>query len=237
MSPQGYSKLPFALNTPLPSTASAESLPNATAVPKMRNAFEQSLMTEFGAKAHHFYVSDELLDQAFTLIGIPPEDLKAKREWYDDRMNSMVDKNGHARIIGLKPRPGERVYLVDLSSVSDNPNLSVRFFDGGLDNQGAFVFDFYDCKTFKAVNSSPDWRVSIVPVVGTMSFLYAGLLRSWEAEEGIRPENIKPGEERFSVPEGVTLELELPGGRKFRFTAPIRHFDQVASPVANVQPH
>ncbi|KXN93107.1 hypothetical protein AN958_00031 [Leucoagaricus sp. SymC.cos] len=70
-----------------------------------------------------------------------------------------------------------------------------------------------------------------------MSVLFAGLLRSWEAKAGIRPENIEPGEERFSVLEGMTLELELPGGRKFRFTAPIRHFDQVALPVASVQPH
>jgi len=47
-------------------------------------------------------------------------------------------------------------------------------------------------------------------------------VRSWEVAWGISAEKIRPGQERFAVPEGSPLTLVRPGKPLFFFVLPIR---------------
>jgi len=47
-------------------------------------------------------------------------------------------------------------------------------------------------------------------------------VRSWEVAWGISAEKIRPGQERFAVPEGAHLALVRPGKPLFFFVLPTR---------------
>ncbi|KAJ8456517.1 hypothetical protein ONZ51_g12078 [Trametes cubensis] len=50
----------------------------------------------------------------------------------------------------------------------------------------------------------------------------AGKLQSAEVGNGIKQENIPPGEERFFLRDGQTCVLSRPSKRPVRFTVPVR---------------
>lgn len=127
----------------------------------------------------------------------------------------------------MKPFNDDTTADVRVVPIPNTDNLAIRFFDGGLERDGAWVFDFYDIRDRRAVNSFEGWTVYISPTApNTMSLIFGGEVKSWEANNGIERDDIKPGEERFSVPEGVTCSLVRPECQQpFWFTTPRRAHD------------
>lgn len=122
-----------------------------------------------------------------------------------------------ARVIQGKPNRGDHVRIVTIP----DDRLALRFFDGGMERDGIFLFDFVDTHTKKAVNCPSTYEIHALPNPYHMLNM-PGRLLSWEATRGIPPNVIKKGEERFSVPEGTPCALVRPGKERFMFAVPQR---------------
>lgn len=123
----------------------------------------------------------------------------------------------------MKPVSGDATAGVWLTHIPNTDNLALRFFNGGLEGDGVWVLDFYNTRDRCAVNSPEGWEIHISPTVpNSMSLAFSGQVKSWEANSGIASGDIKPGEERFSMPEGVACSLVRPGCEPLGFLSPQR---------------
>ena len=117
----------------------------------------------------------------------------------------------------LKPGHGDQLYIINIP----DDNLALRFFDGGMERKRIFCFDFVDAQTREATNSPSDYEIHALPNPHHMLNI-PGPIISWEAAMNIPRNQIKKGEERFSVPEGTHCVLLRPGKPRFDFEAPER---------------
>ncbi|KAH9950528.1 hypothetical protein B0H21DRAFT_802429 [Amylocystis lapponica] len=168
-----------------------------------------------GPETHHLYITDEEIDRDLLANGITPT-AESRQEFLDLMDKKMLNSDGKAHIMGMKPRAGEEIFTI---TITGSPNLVIRFFDGGLAPDSAFALDFFDFSANKAVNSPEGWAISIVPIPGTLSMLCSGPLKSWEENSGYRRSEIPPGEERVNMPEGALCQLDRPGFEPFWFAA------------------
>lgn len=85
---------------------------------------------------------------------------------------------------------------------------------------GQYCFDFFHIRDGIAVNAPHNYKIVQIPVPGAMTF--GGQLQPWEISFGINREDIRPGEEKYSVPEGSRLALLRDGEEPFYFRIPTR---------------
>ncbi|KZT02562.1 uncharacterized protein LAESUDRAFT_661564 [Laetiporus sulphureus 93-53] len=176
--------------------------------------------TTFLTLPPHFYATtDEDLNALFLGLGFKQAELAGMRAEYDKRMNAMLAQGGgKISVIGAKPVPGEHIHII---LIPNDDNLAIRLWDGGLEDDSIFLFDFIDMRTKKAVNSPVGYEVHAFPNRYHMLNM-PGPIISWEAAQNIQRKHIKPGEERFSVPEGTPCALHRHGQEVFMFAAPER---------------
>ncbi|TFY76468.1 hypothetical protein EWM64_g7542 [Hericium alpestre] len=171
-----------------------------------------------GVAPHFYATTDEDLNALFLGLGFKQADLAGMRAVYDERMNAMVAQGGgKISAIGAKPAPGEHIHIITIP----NDNLAIRLWDGGLEDDGIFLFDFVDMRTKKALNSPVGYKVHAFPNRYHMLNM-PGPIISWEAAQNIPRTHIKPGEERFSVPESTPCALHRDGQEVFMFAVPER---------------
>lgn len=115
--------------------------------------------------------------------------------------------------------PAANVHLVRIPK----SYLFIRFFNGGLERDGAWVLDFYSLRDRRPVNSPDGWVIYISPLApNTKSLVFSGHVKSWEENWGYKKQEINPGEERFSLPEGVICQLVRPDEPNLYFETPTR---------------
>ncbi|EIW75165.1 hypothetical protein CONPUDRAFT_159297 [Coniophora puteana RWD-64-598 SS2] len=214
-----------------------------TGIPRvMRNRWEQYVYDKYGdgPAFEEIYISDEQLNKHLRLLNIPESQLADYRREYDTLWEGHLDSNGGKVICqGMKPWPDadpstDHICVVH---IPDKKDLVIRIWDGGLEEEGQFCLDVYDMDAQIAINTSElGFSFNVVPLAGTLSVLCGGRLQSWEARTGCTPEQILPGEERFSVIEGAYLALCRPNLDPFWFKIPTRNrvppgIEQAASPV------
>lgn len=90
-----------------------------------------------------------------------------------------------------------------------------------MEKYGLFCFDLYDSSECTAVNLPHGYKICNAPLVGMTNDMGAEV-RSWEVGWGMRAEDIRPGQERFAVPEGSHLALLRHGEPFFFFEIPRR---------------
>ncbi|EIW75173.1 hypothetical protein CONPUDRAFT_169576 [Coniophora puteana RWD-64-598 SS2] len=213
-----------------PSTSTKPSGTTSTRKPRvMRNRWEQHIYDTYGDDPafSSLYVSDEELNELYRLLGVPESDFARYRREHDAAYNAEIDNNGgKVPCQGRKPQRDEdpareNIHIV---RIPDTSHLVVRFWDGGLEDEGQFCLDIYNMATKEPINSSElGFSIEVAPVAGTLSVMCAGDLDSWEARSGFKPGQILPGEERFSVIEGACLALHRPDFDPFWFKVPVRY--------------
>ncbi|KAH9924052.1 uncharacterized protein B0H18DRAFT_1013246 [Fomitopsis serialis] len=121
-------------------------------------------------------------------------------------------------VTGRKPRPGERNVFV---RPIPNCAYSIRLFPGVSDHH-EFCLDFVHTKTGKATNSPFECELWSMPDPITPWLSKPPMkLMSLENCFGVRTPDIRPGEEKFLLKEGVMYLLVRPGKRAVHFTVPI----------------
>jgi len=195
----------------------------------MRNRWEQHIYDSYGDDAAfaNLYISDEELNEFYRLLGVPESEFAHYRREHDAAHNAYIDDNdGKVPCEGRKPQPDEDPAreIIHIVRIPDTSHLVVRFWDGGLEDEGQFCLDIYNMATKVPINSSElGFSIEVAPVAGMLSVMCAGDLSSWEARAGYTPGQILPGEERFSVIEGACLALHRPNCDPFWFKVPVRY--------------
>jgi len=210
--------------------SSAAAAPVATrGGPTPRNALEVYAASSEIRTDTFKYVSDEKLNDAFSRVGYAEHEFAGLRKWMDDNINKAMRGGARVKIKGFKPKSGATDVFT--YHIPGSP-LSIRIWDGGMESDGQYMLDFFDCATKKAVNSPKDFQ--IVPITRRGIF-GLGPLVSWEVAMGRPRDGIPDGEERFSVMEGSNWTLKWPG-RDFSFAVPVRtnSMDPLATPVPYV---
>ncbi|KIK64844.1 hypothetical protein GYMLUDRAFT_402827 [Collybiopsis luxurians FD-317 M1] len=134
----------------------------------------------------------------------------------------------------MKPLEGEPIQLIQIP----DSKYSIRFWDGGLEAQGQYCLDFIDQTTNDAVNSPHNW--AIYPSSHFVTLVPGGCSKiiSWEEAWGFEKDEIPPGEERFSVMQGLRCTVERPGTELFWFEVPrMRASTNVTCAVPSIVPH
>jgi hypothetical protein len=93
----------------------------------------------------------------------------------------------------------------------------------------SFHFDFVDPLTSHPINLPPGWKVFAVSGPFTKFSMFSAMpvplkieIKSLEAHHGVRPEDLRPGEERYMEGEGTRLLVVSPWGEEALFQLPIR---------------
>ncbi|KAE9409690.1 hypothetical protein BT96DRAFT_1012629 [Gymnopus androsaceus JB14] len=131
--------------------------------------------------------------------------------------------------------------------IPKSDNIIIRFFDDGLEKDGAYVFDFYNTATKTKVLDFPNgWSIHIIPIPGTLSSLCDGplSLRSFpDSKNKIGTNKVnstgESDDQYFIVPEGTLCQLLHPDCQDpFLFQAPRRMYSSTLPSGAHVaQPH
>lgn len=136
-------------------------------------------------------------------------------------------------VLQAKPRPGEAgVRITQVPAAHPQESLAIRFFDGGLALRGQYMFDLFDLRSKTALNMPdgfvfyPHFRPGQVP--------FLGHVMSWEEAGRMAKSDIPAGEERFSLPEGVVVELRRPGMPPFYFEVPVREVVSSVKPATSI---
>ena len=77
-------------------------------------------------------------------------------------------------------------------------------------------------ETDVATNAPPEFKLYRLPDPAAPTFFGVGLITSMERSFGVKPEEMRPGEEKFIVQEGAPCMLVRPGKRNVRFKIPCR---------------
>ncbi|KAG6377447.1 hypothetical protein JVT61DRAFT_15252 [Boletus reticuloceps] len=209
------------LGNQLPDTTTSQMPPLAPT--RKRNHVEQYFYDRFGEDANQhqqFYHSDEELNNIFHGLGVPEEQLGELLREYDERWNAMMDPTGPGlQLKGFKPgdaRLGIGYEDVHIIRIPGEDDLAIRFYPGSLDSEYCYMIDFFHCGREEPINSrNTGFEIHIAPPPGTTEMQSCveplGHLWSWEIKYGCREEDIPPGEERFSLPEGTTLSWFVVG--------------------------
>jgi len=122
-------------------------------------------------------------------------------------------------VTGRKPRPGERNVFVRPIPDCD---YSIRLWPG-VSDQHEFCLDFVHTKTGKATNSPFEYELWSMPdpITPWLSKPPTKLI-SLENCFGVGTPDIRPGEEKFVLKEGLTCLLVRSGKQDVHFTVPSR---------------
>jgi len=174
-------------------------------------------------------MSESELNEIIEQMGFPESGWEEKLKAYDAAFDSTMAANGEALPAqGRKPSSSEvfsdAVHYVRIEGVSGLVGYAIRFWDGGLQDEGQFCFDLFDLSAKHPVNTSHfGISFAVIPEIGKLTMVCPGPLHSWETNMGFTPEEIRAGEERFSVLEDTLLSLEHPNSsRPFLFRSPKR---------------
>ncbi|KAJ7923042.1 hypothetical protein B0H13DRAFT_1865354 [Mycena leptocephala] len=187
-------------------------------------------------------VADTLVNRLYLEAGAVPPTIHATeamlaaagfapgtRAALEARMDWLIREHGGGRVewAGVKPetlRNADGVFLFPLPDCA----LSIRVFPGDFHPRNRILyFDLYNTDMRTPINTPPSFRFSSVRP--------AGRLMSVEESDGIRHEDICPGEERFAVEEGTPCRLQRTGKPDFLFRIPSRPQPQVID-VGYTQP-
>lgn len=147
----------------------------------------------------------------------PTSDFEKAWKLYTAAANRVVDRLKSKRAVADKPIHGDP--SVKYYDIPDSKYV-IRLWDGCMQQYGLYCFDLYDLSERTAVNLPHDYKICNAPpaMIGDMGTE----VMSWEAAWGISAKEIRPGQERFAVPEGSHLALVRPGKPLFFFALPIR---------------
>ncbi|KAA1469122.1 hypothetical protein DENSPDRAFT_558990 [Dentipellis sp. KUC8613] len=181
-----------------------------------RNRFEQAIQ---GIPGHERLLqTDDEVDARLRITNLSAEERAVRRKLYDEKVDKAMERSGgRVTTSGFKPSPDreESFYTIDIPDC----DLKIRLWDGGLADDGLFLLDFVvkddSSGLFKAVNSGGQF--GIYPIHRPGILCSTGRLISWEEAWGIPLADIKPGCERFSLPEGAFYRLEREGMPRFDF--------------------
>ncbi|KAJ6466728.1 hypothetical protein C8R47DRAFT_1153502 [Mycena vitilis] len=154
----------------------------------------------------------EATETLLAVAGFPP----GTRQVLEGMLDGLVKEHGEGRIpwAGAKPELLQNTDRVILFPIPGT-DLGIRVFPGDLHpRDGMFFFDLYDRTRRVAVNSPPSFSYQVLRPVKNEDLL------SMEEDAGIAREAIKPGEERFGVPEGIRCCLKRDGEQDFFFLIP-----------------
>ncbi|KAF5335005.1 hypothetical protein D9611_009950 [Ephemerocybe angulata] len=180
----------------------------------------------------NFLPNDEALNALYRGMGTPESDLAAARADWDRRMDSLLDVTGGKILYeGAKPNPGDNVWLVPIP----DDRLSIRFWDGGDEEEREFFFDYVDLCEKKAVNSPAGYEVeAYFNLRHHLAPGEVGPIHSNEAWAGFSRSDIREGRERFTALACNPCVLHRPGKEDFFFTVP--DYPEEVSPVPGVKP-
>lgn len=110
----------------------------------------------------------------------------------------------------------------------DIPNspLAIRIWSGGLERYGQYFLDLFDVRSGISVNTPDDYTIVNVPIPG--AFTFGGQLVSCETAYGVKRDELRPGAEKYSVPEGSRLAVIRRGQEPFYFQIPTRSIEGIA---------
>lgn len=117
----------------------------------------------------------------------------------------------------------------------DSQNLAIRVWDGNFQEFGLYCFDLYNRSTHTAVNLPHNYKICHA---SNNSFVVGGWgseVISWERAWNVPQRNMRPGQERFVVPEGSQLALVRPGKEPFYFVLPRRQVSGGVGAIAFAQ--
>ncbi|KAJ7222582.1 hypothetical protein GGX14DRAFT_664297 [Mycena pura] len=171
--------------------------------------------------------SDTLVNRLHLEAGIVPASIAeteallshfppGTRQYLEQELDALVVNHGGSRLawVGAKPELLNNYDGVVLFPIPAT-DLAIRVFPGDLHPRYAqFFFDLYDRKLKHAVNSPPNFRYEILRPVQNYDLV------SIEEAMGITRADIRPGEERFSVPEGTRCCLKRQGVTDFYWEMP-----------------
>ncbi|KAH7907047.1 hypothetical protein BJ138DRAFT_1161052 [Hygrophoropsis aurantiaca] len=175
-----------------------------------RNAFESYIAPPNTEAKNAHFISNEELDKRFRSHGATESKLPAMREAYDDKVNSIMESYDGGKLI--------KKYGICY------PSKKPEAGDFDFQDRAQFMLDYYDLTKQAPVNSPPGYELHLnaVAIPGMYSGMPPGPLHSWEWAFRVRPADIRPGEERFSVLEGSCWRLEVHGREVMRFLIPMR---------------
>ncbi|TFY61748.1 hypothetical protein EVG20_g6939 [Dentipellis fragilis] len=147
---------------------------------------------------------DECMTDSDEFSSHTPQECEEVRNYFTPKVSLVVAKTGI-----------QDTYC--LLKIPDSP-YSIRFWDGGSQEEGVLFLDLVDTTTHQVINSHGHFQLYIVLEPGVSDLL--GPLKSWEEDMGYRRGEITPGEEQFSVLEGITYSLERDDEDDFVFQVP-----------------
>ncbi|KAI0364690.1 hypothetical protein BV20DRAFT_1057041 [Pilatotrama ljubarskyi] len=135
-------------------------------------------------------------------------------------------------LTGRKPGPDDK--LVYTRPIPDS-KYSIRLFPGAHD-AAEYCMDFVETATGQPVNSPFEYELWSVPNPDTpwLTAVMTMQLRTIESAHRLKPEDIRPGTEKFVLRDGQTCMLIRPGKRPVRFTVPVRPLPQSGLPEEDV---
>ena len=98
---------------------------------------------------------------------------------------------------------------------------SIRLWPG-VTTSREYCLDFVHSATGEATNSPFEYELWSLPDPDALFSLPPMRLSSLENGFGVKTPDIRPGEEKFVLKEGLTCMLARPGKRGLRFTVPMR---------------
>ncbi|KAJ6596110.1 hypothetical protein B0H10DRAFT_1924817 [Mycena sp. CBHHK59/15] len=161
--------------------------------------------------------------------GIPESRIEEEAIKLHSLFDEQISKNGgHIARIGAKPEDTAKdddVILFDIPGT----HYTVRVFPGETGpSTGMWYLDFYDLMRREPVNTPQGFNIYLV---GPPELLAGpGPLISMERAYGVPQKDIRPGQEKFGLPERAWCKLERPGREPFFFRMPSRNEPVFANP-------
>ena|ERR1700722_18414210 len=95
----------------------------------------------------------------------------------------------------------------------------MRIWGKNLEATKMYCFDFINDQN-QPVNMPAGWKIVTVP--RPCDFMLPLDVLSMEAAFGVQSEDIRPGQEKFMVPEGIRLRISIPNKPSVMITFPCR---------------
>ncbi|KAH7889162.1 hypothetical protein F5I97DRAFT_1842083 [Phlebopus sp. FC_14] len=117
----------------------------------------------------------------------------------DQKYEETIGKNGgQLETLGAKPNKDDTNF--EVNPIPDT-RLAIRIWDGGMESYTQYFIDFFRLDKWIPVNAFDGYELHCVSTPGMMP-MAAGRHHSSENTFGISSTEIKPGEEKFCLPEG-----------------------------------
>lgn len=138
-----------------------------------------------------------------------------------EQCNELIARLEKRPVIADKPKEGDPSILY--YHIPASQDLAIRLWDGNMQKYGLYCFDLFDTSKRIALNLPQGYKFCGAPNPGVYTTGGAGSeLISWERAWKVHQDEIRPGQERFTSPEGSHLALVRPGEPPFYFALPKR---------------